>query len=93
MNLYLPNGELKQYTVFAAVIQPDSHILHYNNFYSKRVFTRYFDSIYATRRLGIVLDEQQRPEPGDEVVILSTCIKGDSTQRYLVMAKLNKKSN
>lgn len=89
VNLYLRGGEKRSYTVFAAVIQPDTHILHYNNFYSQRVFNRYFDGVYATRKLGIVLDQENRPEFGDQVLILSTCIKGDSAQRYLVMAKLN----
>lgn len=93
INLYLPDGEMRQYTVFAAVIQDDAHILHHHNFHSDRVFRRYFDGIFATRRLGIVLDAQQRPQPGDQVIILSTCIKGDSSQRYLVMAKSIKEEN
>jgi len=87
--LHMPDGERREYTVFAAVIQSNLHILHYNNFYSPRVFTRYFNDVYSTRKLGIVLDEQMRPQPGDKVIILSTCIKGDSNLRYLVMAKLN----
>ena len=89
INLYMPGGEKREYTVFAAVLESDHHVLHYNNFYSKRVFNRYFDSVFSTRKLGIVLDEEMRPDSDDKVIILSTCIKGDSSQRYLVMAKLN----
>lgn len=89
IDLYLPGGQNQQYTVFAAVLQPDAHILHHHNFYSERVFNRYFEQVFSTRKLGIVLDESQRPQWGDKVIILSTCIKGDSSQRYLVMAKLN----
>ena len=89
INVYLPDGEKREYTVFAAVIYDDLHLLHYNNFYSWRVFNRFFDDVFATRKLGIMLDPQMRPEPGEQVIILSTCIRGDSSQRYLVMAKLN----
>lgn len=92
VKLYMPDGTCREYTVFAAVLQNDTHILHYNNFYSKRIFDRYFDSVYSTRKLGIQLDPENRPEYGEQVLILSTCIKGDSTQRYLVMAKLNKET-
>ena len=93
INLYMPGGVKREYTVFAAVISSDAHILHYNNFNSRRVFNRYFNDVYATRKLGIMLDHQLRPEPGDQVIILSTCIKGDASQRYLVMAKYNNEFN
>ena len=34
------------------------------------------------------LDENNRPEAGrDQVLILSTALRGDSLQRYLVMAR------
>lgn len=89
INVYLPSGEERQYTVFAAVLCSDLHLLHYNNFHSPRVFNRFFDDIFATRKLGITLDHQMRPEPDEQVIVLSTCIKGDASQRYLVMAKLN----
>jgi sortase (surface protein transpeptidase) len=28
-------------------------------------------------------------EPGDRVIVLSTCLRGDDSHRYLVMAVLN----
>lgn len=84
--LYM-EGEKREYEVFAAVLYSDLHILHYNNFNSPRVFNRFFDSIYATRQLGMMVDRQLKPEPDDQVIILSTCIRGADEQRYLVMAK------
>lgn len=93
INLYMPDGTKREYTVFAAILAADTHILNYHNFTSMRVFNRYFDEVYATRKLGIMLDHQLRPEPEDQVIILSTCIKGDASQRYLVMAKLSNETN
>lgn len=90
--LYLPNGEIRTYTVFAAMSYSDTHLLHSNNFYSRRVFNRFFDEVFATRKLALRIDQAMRPQPEEQVIILSTCIKGDSSQRYLVMAKLNEES-
>lgn len=79
----------REYVVFAAIPYSSVHILHYYDFRSTRRFDTFFDGIFSTRALGMHLDENNRPEPGaDQVLILSTGLRGDSLQRYLVMAKL-----
>lgn len=85
--LHLPE-ETREYEVFAAVPYSSIHILHYYDFDVARRFEAFFDGVYSTRRLGMHLDEENRPEFGDSVVILSTGLRGDTMQRYLVMAKL-----
>lgn len=85
--LHTPEGT-QEYIVFAAVPHSSIHILHYYDFSSARRFNAFFDGVYSTRALGMHLDEDSRPEPGaDQVLILSTALRGDSLQRYLVMAR------
>ncbi len=85
--LHLPE-ETRQYEVFAAVPYSSIHILHYYNFASEQRFESFFNAVYSTRLLGMHLVEDSRPEFGDKVLILSTGLRGDNMQRYLVMAKL-----
>ncbi|MBR6787875.1 MAG: class B sortase [Clostridia bacterium] len=87
--LHLPEGT-EEYTVFAAVPYSSIHILHYYNFRSEQRFVSFFENVYQTRKLGMHLDSVLKPEPGETVLILSTSHRGDSEQRYLVMAKVIK---
>ena len=80
-------GETLRYEVFAAVPYSSIHILHYFDFRVERRYNGFFDSVYSTRLLGMHLNEEKRPMFGDRVLILSTGIRGDNMQRYLVMAK------
>ena len=87
--LHLPDKTL-EYEVFAAVPYSSLHILHYFDFAVERRYNSFFDDVYATRLLGMHLDAEEKPAYGDNVVILSTGLRGDDMQRYLVMAKLVK---
>lgn len=85
--LHLPEETL-EYEVFAALPYTSIHILHYYDFDTMRRYDAFFDGVYSTRLLGVHLDEANRPDFGDRIVILSTGLRGDMMQRYLVMAKL-----
>jgi len=81
-------GATWEYEVFAALPYSSIHILHYYDFRIERRYDSFFDSVFSTRALGMHLDEDNRPTPGtDQVIIFSTGLRGDSLQRYLVMAK------
>lgn len=84
--IYLPDREL-HYEVFAALSYDARHILYNYDFSRSRMFSKFFNSIFDTREIGVILDEDLKPTPEEHVVILSTCLKGDDSQRYLVMAK------
>ena len=85
--LHLPEKTV-EYAAFAAVPFSSLHILHYYDFSNARRYSQFFDSVFSTRVLSMHLDENNRPEAGrDRVLILSTALRGDSLQRYLVMAK------
>ena len=87
IRLHLPD-ETKEYQVFAAVPYSAIHILHYYDFTNERRFTSFFDAVFSTRALGMHLAAGDRPTPEDKVLILSTGLRGDKLQRYLVMGKL-----
>lgn len=88
IRLHLPEETL-EYTVFAAIPYSRVHILHYYDFARQRVYERFIDEVYSVRSLIAIADEEARPEYGERLLILSTCVKGDESQRFLVLAVLN----
>lgn len=88
IKIYLP-GEVRHYTVFAAVPYDDQHILWSYDFSDEYWFNSFFTSIRQIRTLGSNFNSNLEVEPGDHVIVLSTCLRGDNTQRYLVMAVWN----
>lgn len=91
-DVYTPGAHLV-YGVFAAVPYPGAHILHYNDFTDPGEFAAFFESIMNTRDLNARFNEDYAPQEGDHVLILSTCLTGNNTRRFLVMATLLADSN
>ena len=89
IRLYLPDGT-QEYTVVAAVPFSNTHIMYSYNFRIGRIYEAFFDEVYATRRPGAQLDFEMRPGSDEKALILSTGLRGDATQRYLVIAKINR---
>lgn len=87
VEIYLPDKML-EYEVFAAVPYDTRHILYNYDFTDRKTFSSFFRSILSIRSFNANVISEERPKYGDKVLILSTCLKGDSTRRYLVMAKL-----
>ena len=86
ITVYTPEAEL-HYGVFAAVPHTGEHLLYYNDFGDETEYRRFFASVFRIRDLRARFHEENAPEPGDRVLILSTCLAADNKQRYLVMAK------
>lgn len=84
--IYLPE-KTKIYYIIATITYDESHILYYNDFYSEEGFNRFFDRVYSSTGDVVQLVEDARPQFGDNVLILSTCLRTDRTRRYLVIAK------
>lgn len=91
IEIYLPDQKL-EYEVFAAVPYDMRHILYNYDFTNPRIFSSFFKSIVSIRSFNAFIKLDEKPKNGDKVLILSTCLKGDSTKRFLVMAKLKKDS-
>ena len=87
LKIYTPEGFL-EYGVFAAVPYSSEHILYYHDFTDEYVYQGFFDNILSIRDLSARFNEEYAPEPGDRVLILSTCLIGNNTNRFLVMGTL-----
>ena len=87
ITIYTPEEELT-YGVFAAVPFSGDHILYYNDFTDDSVFSNFFEGVMNTRDLSAHFNEEYVPEVGDHVLILSTCLIGNNTNRFLVMGTL-----
>lgn len=82
--VYLPHKEV-HFQVFAAMQYSRMHLLHYYQTAKKGAFNLLIDDIYSTRNLNMTLIEELKPQFGDQVVVLSTCLSGNNDYRYLVM--------
>ncbi len=81
-------GRTLVYSVFAATPYDDRHILYYYDFQNLREREAFLDTVYSVREPGANFEEKNFPERGEQILILSTCLKGDESRRYLVLAKL-----
>ena len=84
--VYLPDRELR-YQVRAALPYDNRHILYQYDFYDTQSYSDFLYSVYNARALGINYAEQAI-EPDDSLLILSTCLKGNRKNRFLVLAAL-----
>jgi len=84
--VYLPERELR-YEVFAAVPHDMRHILYYNDFTDPEVFQAFLEQVMSVRSINASIDKSAEVTADDQLLILSTCLRGDSHQRYLVLAK------
>ena len=85
--VYLPDRMLV-YEIFAAYPHSNEHLLLCHDFADADDFTAYFDGVQAQKSLQANFRTDAWPEPGDRVLTLSTCFRGDNHQRYLVQGKL-----
>lgn len=86
ITIYTPEEEL-DYKVFAAVPYSNELIPYEHDFEDVQDYTNFFNGVLNIRNLSARFDEANKPEFGDRVLILSTCISG-TNQRFLVMATL-----
>lgn len=84
--VYMPEKEL-HYKVFAAVPYDNRHILHHYDFTSRRRYNAFLNSIFDVREIGAQHDTSVTVTPEDKLLILSTCLQGNSQRRFLVIAK------
>ena len=88
VEIYLPDRTLK-YEVFAALPYSNRHILSfYNKFKYYSSLSSFLDTVYNARDFGVNIDQSVEIGENDRILILSTCLKGDNTRRFLVLARL-----
>lgn len=86
--VYMPEREL-HYEVFAAVPFDNRHILYNYDFTDSKIFELFFNEILSVRAFESVFREGVSVSAEDKTLILSTCLTGNSTKRYLLCAKLS----
>ena len=85
--IYLPEKEL-HYKVWAAVPYSDEHLMvKFNQFMSDWQRQSFIEDILNTSSLGGQIDKDMDVGSDDSMIVLSTCITGQS-RRFLVIARL-----
>ena len=88
--IYTPEKELK-YKVFAATPYDSTHILyHYDRFKDTGKVDEFLESVYTSREFSVNISDD-KADGNDKILVLSTCLKGNYSKRYLVLAKLENK--
>lgn len=86
--IYLPDKELV-YEIFASSPHSSEHILLNHNFENRQEYNDFFSSVmYKPGLNSNFLDNVTLDYDSDKVLTLSTCLRGDNQQRYIVMARL-----
>ena len=83
--VYLPDKEL-HYTVFAADPYDNRHILYNYDPTDPRRVTAFLNSVYEVREIGAQFSDTITVSTEDQILVLSTCLAGNSQKRYLVLA-------
>lgn len=88
IRLYLPEEE-REYQVFTAQAFSNVHLLgEYQHFDSEEDVQLFLEDLQNTRTLIRQTDDSALPREGQPLLVLSTCLQGDATQRYLVAAAM-----
>ena len=85
--VYLPDRE-EHYRIFAAVPHSNEHILFQYDFTDPERYQAFLDTVYDLADSAANYDEDAAAQVGDKLVILSTCLKTNRTNRFLVIGKL-----
>ena len=85
--IYLPD-EVLHYTIFAAHIYDDRHLLYSFDFADPEVYQKYLDSIFSIRDMSANIDKDITVTTDDQIITLVTCIGSQPNNRLLVQAVL-----
>lgn len=85
--IYLPD-EVLHYTIFAAHIYDDRHLLYSFDFTDPEVYQKYLDSIFSIRDMSANIDKDITVTTDDQIITLVTCIGSQPSNRLLVQAVL-----
>lgn len=88
IHIYTEDGRTLVYEIFAAYVTDNSHQLLTKNIYTPDGFQSYLDAIpeHTGKRCHFLEDREVTAE--DRIITLSTCIKGENDNRYLVQGVL-----
>lgn len=85
--VYLPD-KILHYKIFAAYLYDNRHLLLSFDFWNKEQYEGYLHEIFSMRNMNAFIDTEMEVTTEDNIITLSTCYAGISSQRYLVQAVL-----
>lgn len=88
--IYTPEKELT-YTIFAAYIYDDRHLLYSFDFANEQVYANYLEDILNMRSMNALIREDVAVSAEDKIITLVTCIGNQPDKRLLVQAVLDNK--
>ena len=88
--IYLPDKVL-HYTIFAAHIYDDRHLLYSFDFTDPEVYEKYLQSVFDTRDMSANIDKEMTVINEDQIITLVTCIGSQPNNRLLVQAVLTER--
>lgn len=86
--IYTPEKEY-EYTIFAAYIYDDRHLLYSFDFANEDVYESYLDTIFNMRDLRANIRDDIDVTKDNKIITLATCMSNQPTKRLLVQAVLN----
>ena len=87
--IYTPEKELT-YTIFAAYIYDDRHLLYSFDFANQEVYATYLEDIRNMRSMNALIRDDVAVTAEDKIITLVTCIGNQPEKRLLVQAVLDK---
>lgn len=88
IHIYTEDGRILIYEIFAAYAFSDVHILLTYDFNTDAGYQQYLDGIWENKSSRSHFREDTVLSAEDKIITLSTCIRGSSSQRYLVQGVL-----
>ena len=88
IHIYSEDGRILVYEIFAAYEFSDAHILMTYDFYTDEGFQQYLDTVRESAEDNGNFRQESDPDIEDKIITLSTCVRGNSSQRYLVQGVL-----
>lgn len=85
--IYTPEQELT-YTIFAAYVYDDRHLLYSFDFANKDVYANYLETVKGMRSMNALIREDVEVTAEDKIITLVTCIGNQPSKRLLVQAVL-----
>ena len=85
--IYTPEKELN-YTIFAAYVYDDRHLLYSFNFADQAVYATYLEDIQGMRSMNANFREDVKVTGENKIITLVTCIANQDDKRLLIQAVL-----
>lgn len=87
IRIYLPDKML-EYEVIAAVPYDKRHIVYNYGGDDLRLKRNFLFSVYSVFSIDAQLSSERFPELDDSLIVLSTCLRGDRSKRFIVVGSL-----